>query len=221
MAHASLRRRPKWAWIEYRWRGYHPQSIEPFMPSPIDSVLKLVDREVWIVTAAAGDQRGGLCATWVSLASLDPDHPVVVAGLAPNHFTAELAKTSGSFGLHLLRPDQTALALNFAIGSGRDRDKFAGLAMQVGETGAPLLADCLAWLECRVFSRYDTGDRHYFWADVVAGNSVSSGQPLREQALLATATEEQRKLLGQNRREDAESLRPLHNRWRSANLFQP
>lgn len=191
------------------------------MPSDVKPVLQLVNREVWIVTAAADGRRGGLCATWVSVASIDPDHPVVVAGLAPNHFTTKLVQSSGCFGLHLLRPDQTALALNFAIGSGRDRDKFAGLTVSIGSTGSPLLDDCLASLECRVFSRHDTGDRCYFWADVAAGRKQSDGQPLREQALIAAASGEQRKLLGQNRREDAEFLRQLHNRWRAANLLPP
>lgn len=191
------------------------------MLSAIDSILRLIDREIWIVTAAAAGRRGGLCATWVSAASLDPDQPVVVAGLAPNHFTSELFQASGSFGLHLLRADQAELALNFAIGSGRDRDKFAGLATTAGSTGVPLLADCLASLECRVFSRYDTGDRWYFWADVVAGQKHGDSKPLCEQALIAAASDEQRQQLAENRRQDSEFLRSPHDRWRSANLFQP
>ena len=191
------------------------------MLSAIDSILRLVDREIWIVTAAAAGRRGGLCATWVSAASIDPQKPVVVAGLASNHFTTELVRASGCFGLHLLRADQVPLALNFAIGSGRDRDKFAGLSLATGSTGSPLLADCLASLECRVFSRYDTGDRWYFWADVVAGQKHGDGNPLCEQALIAAASGEQRQLLLQNRREDSEYLQPLHNRWRAANLWPP
>jgi hypothetical protein len=32
-----------------------------------------------------------------------------------------------------------------------------------------VLTDCLAWFDCRVFARYDAGDRLYFWGDIVAG----------------------------------------------------
>jgi flavin reductase (DIM6/NTAB) family NADH-FMN oxidoreductase RutF len=191
------------------------------MPPSIDSVFRLVDREVWIVTAAAGDRRGGLCATWISLASLDPERPVVVAGLAPNHFTAELVQSAGSFGLHLLRADQAAVALNFALGSGRDRDKLANLAMHSGRIGVPLLDDCLARLECQVIARYDSGDRYYFWADVIEGQTLGPGEPLCEQAMIAAASNEQKKLLAENLRHDADLLRPLHDRWRGANLFRP
>jgi flavin reductase (DIM6/NTAB) family NADH-FMN oxidoreductase RutF len=188
--------------------------------SPVESVLRLIDREVWIVTAAAGERRGGLCATWVSVASIDPDRPLVVAGLAPNHFTAELVEASGTFGLHLLRSDQAAVALDFASGSGRDRDKLAGRSLRTSATGIPLLADCLAWLACRVIARHDTGDRLYLWADVIAGERVGPGEPLREHALIASATEEQKQLLAKNRRDDAQFLKPLHDRWRTANLFR-
>lgn len=187
----------------------------------IDSVAKLIDREVWIVTSAHGDRRGGLCATWVSMASIDPQRPVVVVGLAPNHYTAELVDHSGVLGLHLCRPSQAELALNFALGSGRDRDKFAGLNVHASDSGAPLLADCLAWLDCRVFARYDGGDRLYYWADVLRGERLADAQPLREQSLIAAASDEQKRLLLANRQEDAAVHRPLYEAWRGANLFTP
>ena len=40
------------------------------------------DRELWLVTASAGGGRGGLIATFVSQASIGPDLPRVVVGLA-------------------------------------------------------------------------------------------------------------------------------------------
>jgi flavin reductase (DIM6/NTAB) family NADH-FMN oxidoreductase RutF len=183
-------------------------------PSPAD-VIKLIDREVWIVTAQAtvvpnqpdaGEvkpmHRGGLLATWVSQASLDADDPVMVIGLSPNHFTAELIDASRSFALHLLRQDQAQLGLNFALGSGRDRDKFDGLETISVKTGSPILADCLAWLDCRVTDRIDHGDRIYYWASVEAAmKNTSDGQvstPLREQGLIAAATDAQKKQLREN-----------------------
>lgn len=55
----------------------------------IEGLLRgALDREIWVVTAAAGARRGALTATWVSPVSVDPDRPMLLAGLAPNHFTA-------------------------------------------------------------------------------------------------------------------------------------
>lgn len=182
----------------------------------IEVVLRLIDREVWIVTAAAEGQRGGLTATWVSVASIDRETPVVLAGIAPNHFTAQLIEQSHAFVAHLLRPDQSALAFRFASGSGRDRDKLAGLKLATTPSGAPALEDCLAWLECRVFARYDAGDRLFYWADVTAASQVSPGMPLREQVLFGNLSPAEKQALITARDADVARLRPLQAAWRSA-----
>lgn len=184
--------------------------------SNIGDVFRLIDREVWIVTSAARDgRRGGLVATWVSQASIDPQQPVVVAGIAPNHFTAELIESSGGFIAHLITAEQIDLAWQFALQSGRDCDKFDGLETSTSALGLPILTSSLAWLECRVITKYDAGDRWFYWADVVAGTRKPSGQPLREQALFASATAEQRAALMAGLHSDLESLRPAAARWRA------
>jgi flavin reductase (DIM6/NTAB) family NADH-FMN oxidoreductase RutF len=212
----------------------------PFDLTVIDVALRLIDREIWVVTAADGERRGGLVATWVSSASIDQERPVLLAGIAPNHFTAELVQASGAFAAHLLRPDQSELAWKFASCSGRNRDKLAGLACSRGRTGSPLLVDCLAWFDCRVFARYDAGDRLFFWADVVGANVAGTGAPaervglpsvesgpstadyatrnlpatLREQAFIRSLTDEQRRQLATDRNAELTVHRPLAQSWR-------
>lgn len=138
--------------------------------SRIDTVLRQLHREVWVVTAQANDQRGGLLATLVAAASIDPAEPVLLLGIAQNHFTRELIDASGACALHLLRPDQIRTAWNFANGSGRDRDKLAGLACRTRRSGALVLEDCWAWLDARVLDAHNTGDRRYYWVEVIEGD---------------------------------------------------
>lgn len=178
--------------------------------------MRLVDREIWVVTAAAGGRRGGLVATWVSSASIDRERPVLLAGIAPNHFTAELIDASRRFAAHLLRPEQGELAWNFAKSSGRNRDKLAGLAANE-HAGAPILADCLAWFDCRIFARVDAGDRLFYWADVVAAKLVQTEAPLREHAFIRSLSDQQRRQLAADREADVSLQRPGHQRWRAAN----
>jgi flavin reductase (DIM6/NTAB) family NADH-FMN oxidoreductase RutF len=154
-----------------------------------------MDREIWIITVAARGRRGGLTATSVSVASLDPQRPMLLVGITPNHFTAELIAGSEAFVAHLLRPDQAAVAWNFADGSGRDRDKLATLTTNTSPQGVPILVDCLAWLECRSLNRFTAADRVFFWADVIAAQTVSPGPPLRENAFMGSLTDSQRRQL--------------------------
>ena len=182
----------------------------------IDAVLRLVDREVWVVTSAAGNQRGGLTATWVSAISIDRQRPALLAGIAPNHFTCQLIEQSHAFVAHLLKADQAAVAWNFARDSGRDRDKLTGLAFAPSASGAPILQDCLAWLECRVFARYDAGDRRFYWADVTNAAQLSAGPPLREKQFIGALSPEERRELLAGLDADVAAQRPLYESWRSA-----
>jgi flavin reductase (DIM6/NTAB) family NADH-FMN oxidoreductase RutF len=181
----------------------------------MESVFRLIDREVWIVTATALNSRGGLLASWVMQTSLDPNRPMVAAGIASNHFTAELIDAAGSFGLHLIAENQIELALQFALQSGRDFDKLAGLELRPNAAGAPILAECVAWLDCRVVSCFDTGDRRYYWADVVAGGVCQPDvAPMREKQLFASASDEQLAVLRASRDSDIAIQRPLAEHWR-------
>ncbi|MBC8354046.1 MAG: flavin reductase family protein [Planctomycetes bacterium] len=189
----------------------------------IERVFGNIDREVWIVTAADNNREGGLVATWVSQASIDREYPVVLAGIAPNHFTAELIDASGAFGLHLITENQIHHAWNFAIGSGRDRNKLADVGTFVAETGSPILSECLAWLDCRVFTAHRTGDRIFYWADVVAGGTKSPGTPLTESQLIRRASDEQKRELRSGRDADIDIQRPRQQACRSLlpNPMQP
>ena len=180
----------------------------------INRLLSNINREVWVITAAANGQRGGLTATWVSTASIDRNRPVLLAGLAPNHFTAELVQRSGRLVAHLLHERQVELAWNFARDSGRSRDKLFGLKVAESTVEAPILAECLAWFECQVFHWQDAGDRLFFWADILRAGEGLAGAPLREQTWIQSLTIEQRQHLAAGRQADLDLQRPLLDRWR-------
>jgi flavin reductase (DIM6/NTAB) family NADH-FMN oxidoreductase RutF len=135
----------------------------------VAQILDRMNRELWLLTSAAGEHRGGLIATFVCNASIVPELPRVLVGLAKQHFTWQLVDSSGAFALHLLGEEHLDWVWRFGLQSGRDLDKFAGLNLQTGQTGSPLLRDALGWLECRVEGAMDIGDRTVYLAEVVAG----------------------------------------------------
>ena len=157
------------------------------MNPPAASVFALVDRALWVVTAASGQRHGGLVATFVSDASIVPELPRVVAGLAKQHHTWGLVEESGAFALHLIDEGLLEWVWRFGLASGRDGDKLAGLDVRAGPTGSPILADALAWLDCRVEARLDTGDRTLYLAEVVAAGVNRPGTPLTFQRMLQFA----------------------------------
>src|SRR5262245_27351120 len=76
--------------MDQSWLTTLSQSLQMDAPTSlasIDSALRLLDREVWVITAAEGQRRGGLVAIWVAPASIDRERPALLVGLGANHFT--------------------------------------------------------------------------------------------------------------------------------------
>lgn len=175
-----------------------------------------LDREVWLITAAAGGRRGGLIATFVSQASLVAEVPRVLICLAKHHFTWDLVHDAGHFAMHLLAESNLELVWQFGLSSGREVDKFEGLDATTGSTGCPLLPDTVGWLECRVETSLDIGDRTLFLGEVVEGRVTHFAPPLKASRLRETASphrlrEMQRKQLLDSYR-DEEAIRA----WRES-----
>ena len=151
------------------------------------ALIASLDRELWLVTAQAGERRGGLIATFVSPASIVPEAPRMLVGLAKQHYTWELVEASSAFTLHLLGPQHLELVRRFGLSSGRDADKFAGLLVRTAKSGSPLLASALGWLDCRVEARMDTGDRTVYLGAVVDCCMSESGPPLTLRQMIQMA----------------------------------
>jgi flavin reductase (DIM6/NTAB) family NADH-FMN oxidoreductase RutF len=153
----------------------------------ISRYLSQLDHEIWIITAAQAGRRSGLVATFVSRASIVPECPRLLVGLAKTHFTCELIEQSRVFGAHLIAARQLETVWRFGLAHGRDADKFEGLELRDGTTGAPLLADALACLECRVETQMSTGDRTVYLAAVVEGTLQGADAPLTTGGMIVEA----------------------------------
>jgi flavin reductase (DIM6/NTAB) family NADH-FMN oxidoreductase RutF len=186
--------------------------------SDASALLRGLDPVIWVVTAAHGEQLGGLLATFVSSASIVETMPRVVVGIARQHRTWELIEASGAFTSHLLGtgPSARDLASRFGLKTGRTHDKFAGLAYQRGISGSPILDEAAGWLDCRVEARFDTGDRTLFLGQVVDARSVALASVLTVNAWREGLTTEARQRLLEGLTHDAEIDAVAIRAWRQA-----
>ena len=81
---------------------------------------------------------------------------------------------SASFAVHVLSESQRDLSVRF---SEMPEGRFEGVEWRTGDTGAPLLAGCLATVECRVVTITEAGDHAIFLGEVVNAES-HDGRPL-------------------------------------------
>jgi flavin reductase (DIM6/NTAB) family NADH-FMN oxidoreductase RutF len=169
-----------------------------------------LDRELWLLTARAGQRRGGLIATFVAQASLVPDLPRVVVGVAKQHATWELIESSDAFALHLLGQHNLDWVERFGLASGRQVDKFAGTTPAEAATGSPILDGAIGWLDCRVEARLDTGDRTVYLGGVVESQVTHHDPPLTLKQMLqrlpATQVAELKRLMHHDSSVDAQAI---------------
>ncbi|NGY05694.1 flavin reductase family protein [Solimonas terrae] len=95
----------------------------------------------------------GITANSFNSVSLDP--PMVLWSLARSARSLASFANATHWAVHILSAQQEALSNRFAKSGS---DKFAGLAVEAGHGGAPLLAGCAARLQCRSAFQYEGGD---------------------------------------------------------------
>ena len=172
------------------------------------------DREIWLVASQAGAHRGGLIATFVNAASIVPEMPRVLVGLAKHHHTHGLVEASGALVLHLLGERHVEWVYRFGLASGNALDKFAGLEVQQTAVSSPLLRDALGWLDCKVEAKLDTGDRTVYLAEVIDAATSGDEAPLTVSRMVELAPADRRAELRQLMQRDAALDAAAIRAWR-------
>jgi flavin reductase (DIM6/NTAB) family NADH-FMN oxidoreductase RutF len=74
-------------------------------------------------------------------------------------------EASGQFCANVLAEGQEEIAKRFAKSGG---DKFAGVGWSASPaTGSPLLDGVAAWIDCRIYERYEAGDHWLVLGEVL------------------------------------------------------
>jgi flavin reductase (DIM6/NTAB) family NADH-FMN oxidoreductase RutF len=128
---------------------------------------------VAVVTARGHDGTpvGLTCNSFTSV-SLEP--PLVQWSIArASRFHAPMC-AAGHFAVHVLERSQDGLARQF---SSRQHDRFAGVQLDEGLAGLPLLAQYHARFQCQSYARHDAGD-HTILIGRVLRFEAHEGEPL-------------------------------------------
>ena len=127
---------------------------------------------VTLITTGDGESVCGMTANAFLSLSLDP--PLVLVAVGRRNQTREWLLEHKRFAVNVLAADQEALARRFAKPGPKD---FSDLAMRVVATGAPVIGEALAFVDCRVVEILPAGDHDIFIGEVLAGDS-REGDPL-------------------------------------------
>ena len=127
---------------------------------------------VTIVTTRAGDVIWGMTANAITSLSLDP--PLVLISVDRRNAIQEYIRDGQCFAINVLGVEHEMISSAFATPGPKD---FSEFSLVVGDTGSPILADSIAYVDCRLERTLPGGDHDIFIGRAVDG-SVSDGRPL-------------------------------------------
>ncbi len=119
-----------------------------------------------VITTRTGDMIYGLTATAFSSLSAEP--PLVFVCVNRKGRTHPMIEQSGIFCVNFLAPEMQHVSDRFA-GRIPDEERFKDLAHHAAATGAPVLDEAVAYLDCKVHEAFVAGDHTIFVGMVQAG----------------------------------------------------
>lgn len=127
---------------------------------------------VTVVTAYQNGDIYGMTANAVASLSLNP--PLILVAVDKSAAMHASLTQSRCFAMNILTEEQEHLSRRFAM---RGPKEVNDLTWIKAASGAPILADVLAWVDCRLYEVLPGGDHNIFVGEILAGDS-RDGRPL-------------------------------------------
>jgi flavin reductase (DIM6/NTAB) family NADH-FMN oxidoreductase RutF len=130
-------------------------------------VLWTMPSGLYVVGSRAGDRRSAMTLNWATQVSFDPK--LVAIGVEHEAFTHELIKEGRVFSLCIIDREDRAIVRKFVkpVDVDLDAKTLNGFPFIEQKTGAPILTQAVAWLDCEVRQEVETGGHTLFIGEVV------------------------------------------------------
>ncbi len=130
-------------------------------------VLWTMPYGLYVVGSRAGDRRNLMTLNWATQMSFDPK--LLGIGVELEALTHRLIDEGGVFSLCLIDREDRAIVRKFTkpVEVDVEAGTANGFAYHEGRTGAPILDQAVAYVECEVRQKLDLGDQTWFIGEVV------------------------------------------------------
>ena len=142
------------------------------------TILRQFPYGLYAVTVAHDGEEHGMTANWVTQAAFEP--PMVVVAVENTAKTIAMIREARHFAVNLFQQGQRELAAKLGRSSEQAPHKLKGIKTKPAPVSkAPVLADALGWVECRLVATLPAGDHTLVLGEVVAAGVEHEGaQPL-------------------------------------------
>jgi flavin reductase (DIM6/NTAB) family NADH-FMN oxidoreductase RutF len=145
------------------------------MEAKVKEALSRMSYGIYAITVEVNGGVTALTASWVSQVATEP--PTVMIAVGGERFCNRILRDGKKFAINVLSQGQEKLAADLAGAGSDDRVGDVDL-VEPQTTGAPILVDALAYLDCQVTQIIDVGDHTLFIGEVVSAGASGEGTPL-------------------------------------------
>ena len=138
--------------------------------------LRRIVHGVYVIGVRDGGKLNAFTATWITQVSFEP--PLVAVGIRKDSVSFGMIEKTGVFAVNFLASGQKELAQHFLKPAHLGGDKLAGIRHRAGVTGAPVLEEAAAYVECRVKGIHPAGDHSIVVGEVVEAGVQREAEPL-------------------------------------------
>ena len=136
------------------------------------AVLRHFPSGVTVVTMNADGAKHGLTVS--AFASISPTPPLIMVAIDQKNRSEDYLQREGAtFAVNILAEDQQEISNRFAWSK---EDRFGLGDWTTSVTGAPILEDALAWLDCKIHAHYPAGTHTIYVGEVVASHVPRPGE---------------------------------------------
>jgi flavin reductase (DIM6/NTAB) family NADH-FMN oxidoreductase RutF len=157
--------------------GPFPEGADP---DPSDRlrrrILWTMPSGIYLLGSRAGDQRNLMTLNWATQVASDPK--LLAVSIEAEAVTHRLVHEGGSFVLNVLNRADRATVRKFSkpVVDDGDPTSLGGLAVRASTSGAPIVEQAAAWLDCRVWQEVPCGSHTLFVGEVIdCGGDLPAG----------------------------------------------
>lgn len=151
--------------------------IAPARQQSFLNAMRAVVNSVTVVTTDGPAGRAGVTVSATASVSVDGPTPLLLVCIHHRSPTAQAIAGNRVFCVNVLAVEQRAISDIFAGRQEHPAGKFGCATWSVGDTGAPLLRDAVAVLDCRVEDSLRKGSHIVFFGAVHDARSAAAKTP--------------------------------------------
>ena len=147
----------------------------PKVALPLNESLYLLHpyNATLISTKTSDGQNNVATIAWIIPTSVNP--PLITMSIRKSRFTYPIIQERGEFVVNIPTFDMAEKVMRAGRMSGKDIDKFTELpltARKAKMVSAPLIEECVAHLECKLWKTFEAGDHDLVVGEVIAAHVI-------------------------------------------------